>query len=297
MPPTVRRIQDYSRLLRPLHWVKNGVIAIPLFFTPESVSSHTVSSVLIAIVAFCLVASAIYIINDWVDRFTDVIHPIKRLRPLASGAVRPSVAWILVSLLMLGGFSVGATLGASLLPYLASYAAINIAYSLYLKHYAIIDVCIISLGFIIRVQAGVAVIDAVASPWILILTGLLAMFLALAKRRDDFVLHVDREHRRSLGGYNAAFLDLSVAIMLGALLVAYLIYTTDAAVIAHYGSRRLHYTAIFVAAGILRYLQITIVEQRSGSPTEVIMSDRFLLSTFFAWLISFGILIYGRDLG
>ncbi len=287
------RVDDYVRLIRPAHWVKNGIIIVPLFFTPELVTKAATGAVTVTVTIFCLMTSAVYVFNDWADRKADAAHPIKRFRPIASGRAEPRVALILALALALGSLAFATAFEPDVLPYVAAYAGLNIAYSLYLKHIAIVDVCVIALGFIIRVQAGVAAIHAVPSPWISILTGLIAMFLALAKRRDDLVLNVDREHRRSLGGYNAPFLDIAVTVILGALLVAYLIYTTDPQVIARYGTARLHYTAIFVAAGVLRYLQIGIVEHRSGAPTEVILSDKFLIVTFALWTAAVGVLIYG----
>jgi 4-hydroxybenzoate polyprenyltransferase len=174
----------------------------------------------------------------------------------------------------------------------AGYLVINLGYSLGLKRVSIVDVMLIALGFVLRVEAGATLIHVEASAWILICTGLLALFLALGKRRDDLVRDLGGAHRRSLDGYSKPFLDMAVSITLGALLVAYLIYTTDAGAMARLGTGKLFYTAPFVVAGILRYLQIMLVEQRSGSPTLLVTTDRFLIVTILGWVTTFALLIY-----
>jgi decaprenyl-phosphate phosphoribosyltransferase len=169
---------------------------------------------------------------------------------------------------------------------------VSLAYSLRLKRVSIVDVFIISLGFVLRVQAGAVLIDIEPSAWIIIMTGLLTLFIALGKRRDDLVTGMDDAHRSSLRGYTKGFLDASVTAVLGALMVAYLIYTTDAGVAARLGDDRLYYTAPFVLMGILRYLQVTMVEERSGSPTRIALTDRFMVSTMLAWAGVFAWRIY-----
>jgi decaprenyl-phosphate phosphoribosyltransferase len=175
----------------------------------------------------------------------------------------------------------------------AIYFSINLLYSFRLKHVAILDVLIVAAGFVLRVDAGAAAIQVEPTVWIVVCTGLLALFLALAKRRDDLAKDLSEEHRPSLAGYSRRFIDQALAMILGALLVSYLIYTTDQTVIARYGTDKLYLTAPFVIAGVLRYLQITVVEERSGSPTDIALTDRFLIATMFGWVVVFGLLIYG----
>lgn len=279
-------------LLRPHQWVKNGFVLAPLAFTPSALSLPNLGAALGAVACFSAVASAVYIVNDYVDRDADRLHPTKRERPLAAGTVAASAALALMIALVLAGLAGAWWLDPVFAAVLAAYAAMNLAYSLRLKHVAILDVAIIALGFVLRVEGGALVVDVVPSSWIVIMTGLLALFLALAKRRDDLAKQLDQDHRASLDGYTKPFLDAAIAVVLGALLVAYLIYTTDSAVMARLGTEKLFYTAPFVVVGVLRYLQLTMVLEVTGSPTRVVLSDRFLILTIAGWAAAFAALLY-----
>lgn len=285
-------IAAFIRLARPRQWVKNAFVAAPLFFTPSALSWASAAIVVQAVLAFSLVASAIYAINDWMDRDADRLHPEKRHRPIASGAVPPNAALVFAGLLLLAGGALAWHLPPEFGAILAFYAVLNIAYSLGLKNVSLLDVLVIAISFVLRVEAGASAIAVVPTVWILVCTGLLALFLALAKRRDDLTSDLDAAHRKSLAGYNLPFIDTSIAVVLGALLVGYLMYTTDDAVLRRFGTERLYMTAPFVVAGILRYLQIALVEKRSGAPTEIALSDRFLIVCVLGWLAVFGYLIY-----
>lgn len=280
-------------LLRPHQWIKNLFVAAPLFFTPSELSAESVLRVLLGIACFCALSSAVYILNDYADREADRRHPEKCHRPLAAGTVSVKAAFSLMAALFVVGTSVAFMLSPTFALLALLYCGLNLGYSLGLKHFAIIDVMIIAFGFILRVEGGARLIDVVPSAWIVIATGLLALFLAIAKRRDDLVRSLGQDHRRSLDGYNKPFLDTALAVVLGALLVAYMVYTTDQAVMERLGTSKLFYTAPFVVAGILRYLQITLVEERSGSPTKIVLTDRFLIVTVLGWALVFGALIYG----
>jgi len=198
-----------------------------------------------------------------------------------------------MGILLASGFAIALSTSLEFTWIAAGYVALNLAYSFGLKDVAILDVLIIALGFTLRVQAGAILIDIAPSAWIVITTGLLALFLALAKRRDDLARNLGGDHRKSLNGYTLAYLDVAATIMLGALLVAYMIYTTDANVMKELHTEKIYYTTPFVVAGILRYLQIALVEKGSGSPTDVVLSDRFLIATILGWAITFGVLIHG----
>jgi len=281
------------RLIRPRQWVKNAFVVAPLFFTPEAMTASGLAKVALAVVVFCCVASAVYVINDWADREADRQHPVKRTRPLAAGTVSLPAAAATIAVLL------GAAVALStLLPFRFAYVTglyfvLNVAYSQFLKHVSLLDVLIISVGFVLRIMAGSAAIGVDTTVWIIVCAFLLALFMALAKRRDDLVKAMSSSHRASLKGYNLPFIDQSLTMVMGALLVSYLIYTTDAAVIAKFGTNKLYLTAPFVAAGVLRYLQITLVEEASGSPTDVVLTDKFLIATVAGWVATFGILIYG----
>jgi 4-hydroxybenzoate polyprenyltransferase len=287
MPPIVA-------LLRPHQWIKNLFVAAPLFFTPHAVSSTAIGRVILGVICFSAFSSAIYVLNDWCDREGDRLHPVKRSRPLASGEVAPRTA---------AGLAVGLVAGASIaaliwlppgfLVVAAAYLLLNLAYSFGLKRIAIVDVLVIAIGFVLRIYAGGQLIGVIPTVWIVACTLLLALFLALAKRRDDLVHGLADEHRRSLAGYNQPFLDTAIAIVLAALVVSYLLYTTQPDNMLRLHSDKLFVTAPFVIAGVLRYLQITLVEQRSGSPTRLALSDTFLMLTIICWVGTFGWLIYG----
>jgi decaprenyl-phosphate phosphoribosyltransferase len=287
MPPILR-------LLRPHQWAKNAFVAAPLFFTPQLISWANLGRVALGVACFSAMASAIYILNDWRDREVDRKHPTKQHRPLAAGTVSVSSAAVAALILTI----ISATVTLLYLPrgfaiVLAIYVAQNLAYNLWLKQVAILDVLCIAIGFVLRIYAGGQLIGITPTVWIVACTLLLALFLAFAKRRDDLVLGVDDEHRRSLSGYNLPFIDASLAIVLAALVVSYLLYTTQPENMARLHSDKLFLTAPFVIAGVLRYLQVTLVEHRSGSPTRLALTDRFLMITILGWVATFAGLIYG----
>jgi len=285
-------LPDIVRLLRPKQRIKNACVAAPLLFTPDKTSADNIAAVLIGFIAFCMVASSVYCLNDFRDRDADRNHPEKCARPLACGAVTPTAALIVMTGLLAAGVGLATWRVPVILPVLAGYFAINIAYSLYLKSVAVIDVLVVAFGFVLRVQAGAMLIGVEPSAWILIVTGLLALFIALAKRRDDIVRDMNADHRKSLDGYSRRFLDGSILTVLATLLVSYLIFTTDQAVMARLGSSKLYFTGPFVIAGLLRYLQLTIVYERSGSPTDLIYKDKGLLLSAAGWLLTFAFILY-----
>jgi decaprenyl-phosphate phosphoribosyltransferase len=281
-------------LLRPHQWIKNAFVAAPLFFTPQALSWASLVNVVLGVACFSAMASAVYILNDWRDRDVDRLHPTKRLRPLAAGTISPAAAAVVAVVLALGSAAVSLLLlahGFSIV--LGLYVAQNLAYNLWLKQVAILDVLCIAIGFVLRIYAGGSLIGITPTVWIVACTLLLALFLAFAKRRDDLVLGVDDEHRLSLSGYNLPFIDASLAVVLAALVVSYLLYTTQPENMARLHSDKLFLTAPFVIAGVLRYLQVTLVEHRSGSPTRLALTDRFLLLTILGWIATFAWLIYG----
>jgi len=281
-------------LLRPHQWIKNAFVAAPLLFTPQALSWANLVDVILGVACFSAMASAIYILNDWRDRDVDRLHPTKRLRPLAAGTISPAAAATAAPVLALASAAVSLLIlprGFSIV--LGLYVAQNLAYNLWLKQVSILDVLCIAIGFVLRIYAGGALIGVTPTVWIVACTLLLALFLAFAKRRDDLVLGVDDEHRLSLTGYNLPFIDASLAIVLAALVVSYLLYTTQPENMARLHSDKLFLTTPFVIAGVLRYLQVTLVEHRSGSPTRLALTDRFLLLTILGWIATFAWLIYG----
>jgi 4-hydroxybenzoate polyprenyltransferase len=289
---TVSTAGAILRLVRPRQFVKNGFVAAPLFFTPEALKEGTVLAVALGVAAFCLISAGLYAVNDIADRKADVHHPRKRLRPLASGAVSVATAAVVAGFCLTAGLALALALSPEFALVAAAYGVLVLAYSFVLKHVAILDIAAIALGFVMRVEAGAVLIAVEPSPWILVMTGLLALTVAVGKRRDDLVLNQDERHRRVLSGYTTQFLDIMISALMAATLVGYLIFTTDEDAMARLGAERLYVTAPFVAIGLMRYLQIVLVEQRSGDPAELLTSDRFLILTLLAWLGSFAWLIY-----
>jgi decaprenyl-phosphate phosphoribosyltransferase len=280
------------QLIRPEQWVKNLLVAVPLALTPMALTATNLLLVLQLFLAFCFLASALYVVNDWVDRKRDRQHPQKRLRPLAAGTVPRPLAAVLMLGLLCAAMALVWPLTHEVYYWFATYLLLNTAYSAQLKHIPVIDIMAIAASFIIRLQAGIALFDITASPWIYVLTGLLALFIAAAKRRDDLVIAMDGAHRKSLVGYSKSFLDLIIHICLSALVIAYIIYTTDAAAIARANNHPLIITVPFVLYGVLRYLQLTVVLEKSGAPVRLLYRDLPLQLTCIGWLATFLALLY-----
>jgi len=289
------------QLLRPHQYIKNTFIFLPIFFALKITEVNLLFNALIAFVAFSLTASAIYIFNDILDIEEDRRHPKKRNRPLASGAITKSQAIAIIATLLVAGlstififFSSSIHTQYNVIVLFIIYIILNVAYSLYLKHVAILDVVIISIGFVLRLFIGSAVTDILLSKWIIIMTFLLALFLALAKRRDDVLIYLDtgKKMRKVIDGYNLQFLNIAMAIMASVVIVAYIMYTTSSDVVEKVQSDHLYVTALFVILGIVRYLQIAFVYKDSGSPTKIVLKDHFIQLTLFGWIISFICILY-----
>jgi len=285
-------LNNIIKLLRPHQYIKNLFIFLPLFFSFEYSNGHNNVSVVIAFVLFSLIASSIYIFNDLMDIEEDKQHPTKCNRPLANGSVNIQTAKILLIFLSSFSLFLSFVYSFNLFIVLVLYFVLNIFYSLKLKHLSIVDIFIISTGFVLRLFAGSAVTDIKLSMWIIIITFLLAIFLALAKRRDDVLLSLDgKDTRKNIDGYNLEFINASMVLMAGVVIVSYLLYTVSSEVVARIGNEYLFLSTFFVILGVLRYMQITFVEQNSGSPTKIVLKDRFLQITIFSWLLSFAIIV------
>ncbi|MBL7003997.1 MAG: UbiA prenyltransferase family protein [Gammaproteobacteria bacterium] len=267
---------------------------MPLFFAGQFNELISISHVFIAFIAFSLSASAVYILNDLQDIKADQLHPKKRFRPLASGAVTKNVAVGIMFALLLFSVSLMYWLSETATAVLLGYVALNIAYSFSLKHISILDITIIATGFVLRLFVGSTVTQTPLSMWIVIMTFLLALFMALAKRRDDVLLYNDsgEKMRKAVDGYTVQLIDAAMMIMASVVIVAYLLYTTSAEVVARLHSDYLYLTALFVILGVMRYLQITFVEMNSASPTRVVLTDRFIQFTILGWLLAFVWLLY-----
>jgi len=286
-------MNDLIKLMRPHQYVKNLFVLAPIFFAGAILQENALINGLIAFVLFSITASAIYVLNDLKDIQEDRAHPTKCNRPIASGRISITQAWLLfiglASIGLLGSF----WLSEVLFYIVTTYILLNIFYSLGLKHVSILDISIISFGFVLRVLAGAAVIETPPSMWIILITFLLALFLALAKRRDDVLLSTQGlKTRKNIDGYNLEFVNAAMVIMSSVVIVAYIFYTISDTVQARLGTDYLYLTVIFVIVGIMRYMQITFVENDSGSPTKVVLKDKFLKITIGLWALAFGLIIY-----
>ncbi|HEV9036336.1 MAG TPA: decaprenyl-phosphate phosphoribosyltransferase [Puia sp.] len=287
----------YLRLLRPKDWAKNLFLFLPLFFGREIFNIEKLLNVALGFVAFSCIASSIYIINDYRDREDDRKHPVKCKRPLASGAVSPSSALVICGALILAGFALAWILREKFFVVLAIYFLLNLAYCLGLKAISVLDIMILAAGFVLRIKAGSVISYVPLSEWIIIMVFLLAVFMAVGKRRDDVLLKLSSgtDMRKSIKGYNLEFLNILLAFVCAVIVVAYLMYTMSPTTIANTGSSRLYYTCIFVLAGIMRYLQIIYISTDSGSPTKILYKDRFIQITLFLWVISYIVLLYIKN--
>ncbi|MDX9743928.1 MAG: UbiA prenyltransferase family protein [Arcobacteraceae bacterium] len=278
---------DYIKLLRPHQHIKNLFIFTPLLFSFAFTTENIVATT-VAFILFSLLASGVYVLNDLMDIKEDKQHPKKKNRPLASGKISTKNAKILIILLATLSFVPAFLYNQQLFIVLLVYFILNIAYSFKLKHITIVDIFIIATGFVLRLFAGATVIETHLSMWIIIMTFLLALFLAVAKRRDDVLLaSLGKETRKNIDGYNLEFVNAIMVFMSGVIVVAYILYTVSDGVIERLHTEHLYLTAFFVILGIMRYMQITFVEQNSGSPTKIILKDRFLQLTILFWLSSF----------
>lgn len=292
-PPTFRAI-DLIRLMRPQQYVKNVFVFLPLFFAQKLLEPDFLPQVILAFAAFCLLASSIYLFNDLQDIEADRLHPVKRRRPLASGAVSQGVARTVWPLLAGVGLLLLWPLGEESLLLGLAYLLLNLLYSLKMKHVAIVDIFSIAVGFELRIFAGGAAASVAPSHWLVLMTFLVALFLALAKRRDDLVLAEagTGELRPSLDGYSFEFINAAMVVMSAVSLVCYILFTLSAKATVYYGSSHLYLTTVWAIAGFLRYLQVTLVTGGSGSPTKLLLTDRFLQVVILLWFGSFYLLLY-----
>jgi 4-hydroxybenzoate polyprenyltransferase len=281
-------------LLRIHHWIKNFLIFAPIFFSRQVSDLLLLSKIILTFTAFSLIASSVYIFNDLKDINEDRNHPIKKNRPIPSGKISYKQAYYFIVALAVLGFSTSLTVSVNFFYVLLCYFCLNILYSIKLKHISILDLCIVSVGFVLRVIAGSIVANVKASMWIIIITFLLSFFLALSKRRDDLILTLngDKNIRKNISGYNLAFIDASMVIMASIVILSYILYTVSPDINARYGNSNLYLSSFFVLIGIIRYMQITLVENKSGSPTNILIRDKFIQFSIIGWVLSLTILIY-----
>ena len=284
-------------LIRPKQWAKNVFVLLPMFFGRQLTNPATLQSSLLVFAAFSFIASSVYCINDLIDVEADRQHPVKCKRPIASGAVSRKQGWLLTVVMALLSAATVLTLSSHIwqvLAVLAGYYLLNIAYCTRLKNYAIIDVCVIAFGFVLRILAGGVATGISVSRWLVLMTFLLTLFLSLAKRRDD-VLRMNatgKAPRKNTIRYNLTFINQAITITASVTTVCYIMYCVSPEVVAAFGTSNLYLTTIFVIIGLLRYIQLAVVDEQSGDPTKIVWKDRFTQLVILAWLSSFLFLIY-----
>ncbi|GEN70400.1 decaprenyl-phosphate phosphoribosyltransferase [Chryseobacterium lathyri] len=292
-------MKKYFKLLRVEQWVKNLFVFVPLFFSGNITNLDLLNKSIFAFIIFSLAASVVYILNDYNDIEADRKHPEKRRRPLASGAVSKAKALgiltalmiVDVALVFLARFYFHEPLWKFAI-IIGLYIAVNLAYTFKLKHVPIIDIFIIALGFVLRVLAGGYITEIGISQWAILLTFVLALVLAIGKRRGELInAQVSGKTRKALDGYNVQFADIALSISVTLAIVCYLMFTLSPEVQARF-HERVFYTVIFVVFAFLRYLQQTLVYNRTESPTKIVYRDRYIQITLILWVAAFLIQIY-----
>lgn len=292
-------MNNILKLIRPHQWLKNVFVLIPMFFGGSLLDPEDIRASVLTFLAYSFVASSVYCFNDINDIEADRRHPVKCKRPLASGAVSMGTAWMLMALMFVLAALMTALLGdrghiLKVGGVLLFYYILNICYCAKLKQYAIVDVCIVAFGFVLRVLAGGFATDITLSKWLVLMTFLLTLFLSFAKRRDD-VLRMNETGeppRKNTIRYNLTFINQAITITASVTLVCYIMYTVSPEVVARLGSDLLYLTSVFVLLGLLRYMQITVVDKKSGDPTKIMLRDRFTQLVVVLWALTFLILIY-----
>ncbi|KPJ69903.1 phosphoribose diphosphate:decaprenyl-phosphate phosphoribosyltransferase [candidate division WOR-1 bacterium DG_54_3] len=287
-------IKNIIQAMRPHQWSKNFFIYAALIFSQNIFNLPLLVKTTIAFSAFCLISSALYIFNDLKDLEEDKLHPLKSKRPIASGKIKKSTAILVIIVLSLLGFSSAFTLNKNYFIIILVYFLLQVSYSIKLKHIVILDVFVVAVGFLIRVVAGGLAIEVSLSSWLLICTILLALFLALSKRRHELILLEDdaSEHRPILEEYSPYLLDQMIAVVTASTVIGYCLYTISEDTVTKFGTTNLIFTVPFVLYGIFRYLYLIHQKIEGGSPEALIIKDKPLLIDIFLWITTAVIILY-----
>jgi 4-hydroxybenzoate polyprenyltransferase len=275
----------YWQLLRPQQWIKNAFVWAGFLFARAWHDVALAQQVALAFIAFCLLASAVYIGNDWLDRDADRAHPTKRDRPLASGRIGGAAAASLAIVLAVAGLTLGAWVGTALFAVLVAYLALNVMYSLLLKRIVIIDVFALSFGFLLRILAGTVGVGIAPSPWLLMCGLMLTLLLGFGKRRAESAA-AGAPGRAVLAEYSPALLDRLIVVCVSGTLIAYSLYTISPQTIALHGSADLVYTVPIVTYALFRYLYLLGNGHAAEDPSGLFVGDRHLQAAALAWLVA-----------
>jgi 4-hydroxybenzoate polyprenyltransferase len=280
--------------LRPAQWTKNLLVFAGLLFGRRLHDPAAVGDALIAFVIFCALSGVVYLINDIADRETDRNHPLKAQRPIASGALGVGAGATAAAVLGVAALAASTVLGRWFTGVALAYVVLQALYSGPLKHIVIIDVLTLAIGFVLRAVAGAVAVDVEISHWLLVCTVLLALFIALAKRRHEIVLLAGEAatHRPILGEYSPYLLDQMIAVVTASTLIAYIFYTVSPETQAKFGTPWLGLTIPFPLYGIFRYLYLVHRREGGGSPSDLLLTDRPLLFCVALWAIAVAVIIY-----
>jgi 4-hydroxybenzoate polyprenyltransferase len=283
------------RSLRPQQWTKNFFVFAGIVFSLNFFQAALLLKVVYAFMIFCFLSSSIYLINDVKDAESDKKHPTKKLRPIASGQLSPIFALCLSALLAIFALSAAFALNAMFAFTALSYFVLMVLYTFLLRDIVILDVFSIAAGFVLRAAAGVVVIAVELSPWLIICTILLALFIALGKRKHELVsLEAAVEHRKILDEYNPQLLDQLISAVAGSTVMAYTLYTLWPETIAKFKTHNLVYSVPFVLYGIFRYLYLIYQKEKGGKPEEILLTDIPLMIDIALWIVSLMVIIYLR---
>lgn len=288
------RLPAWFRVLRPRQWTKNLAVFAPLLFARAVFVPELALREFLAFVAFCFLSSGTYVFNDWIDREQDRHHPQKALRPIAAREIRARTVLLLIIVCWGAGLNLGLELGWGFAALGGAYLVLQIAYTAVLKHHVVLDVLCIAAGFVLRVLAGAVAISVPVSGWLFLCAMLLALFLALAKRRQELVSLEEgaTQHRASLGEYSLPLLDQMLSTVAGMCILAYGLYTVAPDTVAKVGSDRLKWTLPFVLYGVLRYLYLVHRRDVTGSPEKVLLSDLPTIVNLLLYIVAVFALLY-----
>ena len=282
----------YSRLIRINNWIKNLIIFSSIFFAGEINNVLLLRDSLITFISFSFITSSVYILNDFMDREQDRAHQSKKNRPLAAGKISVAHASVVAAVLVVVGLGLIFQLSIDTFYISLFYVAIMIGYCLVFRKIALVDVGIIAIGFVLRLYVGSTVTGFPNSMWIVIMTFLLAVFIALAKRRDDINNPVIEENKReALNGYNLVLVDIMITVLVPIIIVTYILYCTADNNVARIGEN-LYLTSVFVFFGFMRYLQLVFVKNQGGDPIKLLYHDTGIQLALILWVSSFGWLLY-----
>lgn len=290
-------ITSAIKLIRPYQWIKNVFVFMPLFFGGSLLNGFELYQAGVAFVAFCFIASAIYCFNDIIDVEADRRHSEKCTRPIASGQISIGQGYVIMGLCMVLAFVSCLLLKDNMLltmGIILAYFVIEILYCTMLKRIAVVDVCVLALGFVMRILVGGFATDIVPSRWLVMMTFLLTLLMAFGKRKDDVIKFQKTgiPPRHNTKHYSITFIDQAITVNASVTLVCYILYTISPDVTERTNFEYVYLTSVFVILGLFRYMQLASMEGKSGDPTKLVLKDHFLQIVLILWLISYLLMIY-----